>query len=260
MRYLFGFMCVLALGVMPMLGCSETTGDGGVGGSAGTGGTGGSAGSGGTATLTLLAMEFDEEEKRVPLLGVRVCETGTTNCAVTDASGPAILQLPADQETSYTQEKEGYGAELRADIIPAIVGSTVIPIMRPDAWLEDMYERVTSPYPMEATGTIFIQVAGGSSIDGSIPGATLDLIGTTGKAFYLDEDGNWSTDPTATTSSGGGGFVEVTPGEYQIQIGGAAENCRLIRAWPGDSENRIRLPVREGYETTARVDCDEAVP
>jgi hypothetical protein len=32
MRYLFGFMCVLALGVMPLVGCSETSGEGGAGG------------------------------------------------------------------------------------------------------------------------------------------------------------------------------------------------------------------------------------
>ena len=42
MRYLFGFLCVCALGVVPLVGCSETTGDGG------TGGVGGMAGSGGT--------------------------------------------------------------------------------------------------------------------------------------------------------------------------------------------------------------------
>jgi hypothetical protein len=38
MRYLFGFVCLLALAVM---GCSETSGTGGSGGSAGSGGTGG---------------------------------------------------------------------------------------------------------------------------------------------------------------------------------------------------------------------------
>jgi len=41
MRYLFGFLCVCALGVFPLVGCSETAGDGGSGGSAGNGGTGG---------------------------------------------------------------------------------------------------------------------------------------------------------------------------------------------------------------------------
>jgi hypothetical protein len=31
MRYLFGFLCVCALGVVPLVGCSETAGDGGSG-------------------------------------------------------------------------------------------------------------------------------------------------------------------------------------------------------------------------------------
>jgi hypothetical protein len=47
MRCLFGFMCVLALGVMPMVGCGETGDPGGNGGSAGVGGMGG-GGTGGT--------------------------------------------------------------------------------------------------------------------------------------------------------------------------------------------------------------------
>ncbi len=48
MRYLFGFLCMCALGVMPLVGCSETGGDGGSGGTAGSGGVGGSAGDGGS--------------------------------------------------------------------------------------------------------------------------------------------------------------------------------------------------------------------
>jgi hypothetical protein len=36
MRYLFGFLCVVALGVMAQVGCTETAGDGGSGGSGGT--------------------------------------------------------------------------------------------------------------------------------------------------------------------------------------------------------------------------------
>ncbi len=38
MRYLFGFLCVLALGVMPVVGCSES-GSGGMAGSGGQGRT-----------------------------------------------------------------------------------------------------------------------------------------------------------------------------------------------------------------------------
>jgi hypothetical protein len=51
MRYLFGFICVLALGVM---GCGETAGTGGSGGSAGTSGTGGDGGFAGGGGLERL--------------------------------------------------------------------------------------------------------------------------------------------------------------------------------------------------------------
>ncbi len=44
MRDFFGVLCVCALGVMPLVGCSDTTGEGGSGGSAGFGGVGGAGG------------------------------------------------------------------------------------------------------------------------------------------------------------------------------------------------------------------------
>jgi hypothetical protein len=44
MRFLLGLICIFALGVVPLVGCSETAGDGGTGGSAGSGGMGGTAG------------------------------------------------------------------------------------------------------------------------------------------------------------------------------------------------------------------------
>ena len=47
MRYLFGLLCVCALGMVLLVGCSETTGDGGSGGAGGDGGSGGMAGDGG---------------------------------------------------------------------------------------------------------------------------------------------------------------------------------------------------------------------
>ena len=47
MRYLYGFMCVLALGLAA---CGETTGTGGSAGDGGSGGDGGSAGMGGGGT------------------------------------------------------------------------------------------------------------------------------------------------------------------------------------------------------------------
>jgi len=57
MRHLFGFLCVCALGLMPLMGCSETSGEGGSGGSAGEGGSaGGNGGVGGGVTETVEEM------------------------------------------------------------------------------------------------------------------------------------------------------------------------------------------------------------
>ena len=249
MRYVFGFLCAIALGVVPLVGCNDTAGDGGSGGSAGTGGAGGAN----TATVTILASGFEVPQGSTgPLEGVQICETGTTNCVMTDADGIGELELPVDQESSFTLDKEGYGSYLASVVIPA-EGAIVARGMAPDARLEDMYGRVMSPYPPEGTGTTFIELR-------NVAGATFELVGTTGKAFYRDEEMNWSLDLTATTSDGSGGFVEVSPGEYQMDIGGTAENCVLLQGWPGDSENSVRVAVREGYLSTARLECDEVVP
>jgi hypothetical protein len=51
MRYLFGFLCVCTLSIMPVVGCSEMAGDGGSGGTAGSGGTGGGGGTGGSGGI-----------------------------------------------------------------------------------------------------------------------------------------------------------------------------------------------------------------
>ncbi|MBW2720562.1 MAG: hypothetical protein JRD94_19115 [Deltaproteobacteria bacterium] len=181
MRYLFGFLCSCALGLAPVVGCGETTGDGGSGGSAGNGGMGGDGGDGGanTATVIVHASGFEPPQGTTgPLEGVQVCETGTTNCVMT-----------GDQETSVTLDKEGRGSYLHSVIIPA-EGAIVTQGLALDARLEDMYGRVMSPYPPEGAGTAFVDLR-------NVAGATFELVGTTGKAFYRDEELNWSLDQDA---------------------------------------------------------------
>ena len=65
MRYFFGSLCVLALGVVSLVGCSETTGDGGTGGEGGmvgTGGTGGFDPLEGRGTVELVAEGYRRTE------------------------------------------------------------------------------------------------------------------------------------------------------------------------------------------------------
>jgi hypothetical protein len=157
----------------------------------------------------------------------------------------ATIEVPADQEIAYTVTKEGYMSFLVARVIP-VNGYQGVINGRTDRLATDLYDRVMSPYPMRGTGSILVIV--------SFEGATFDLVSATGKPFYIDEEGRWSLGFAATTSYGQGGFVEVSPGEHQVEFGGTARSCVPSGAWP-DVENSIRIPVREGYLTIASVRC-----
>ena len=75
MRYLFGFLCVCALGVVPLVGCNETTGDGGGGGSGGDGGMGG-GGSGGSS-LYLWCVQYPPQSTEFYGVSFTDANTGT---------------------------------------------------------------------------------------------------------------------------------------------------------------------------------------
>jgi len=255
MRNLLGFVCVCAVGVMPLVGCGDNNGGGGSGGSAGTGGTGGTGGVEMTS-VSFVVTGFDPVGGLTgPLEDVEICETDTDNCVMTDVDGAAALQVPLNQETSVTMEKDGFQSELLAALLteePPLFTNGLGTVAR----YESLHGLVESPYPMEGTGDIIA-----TWLDlGAFPGATLDLTEpATGKRFYYDEEGNWDADLTETTSyplGPKGGFTEVSPGVVQVAFGGTAEGCVPLVGWPGGVDNSVRVPVRAGYASEFVLSCD----
>ena len=194
----------------------------------------------------------------VPLDGVELCETGTAKCVTTDANGEATLYLPAG-ERSFTQTKEGYGSYLVPLVVPED-GLEHSSGMGSDATLESLYEDVMSPYPLEDMGRISIGIA--------FAGATFDLFDATAgelaaKTFYVEEGPTgqpiWRLDLAATITDQGGGFLDVSPGEYQVRFGGTAEECIPgPTGWPGVYLlNSVRFPVRAGHVTQVTVSCSQ---
>jgi hypothetical protein len=203
----------------------------------------------GTAPIVATVSSWDQgAEARVPLGGVQLCETNTTNCTVTYTSGLGVIQVPVGQEISYTLEKEGYASYLYADIVPQD-GSQPTFVMLTDELLAKQHARVMSLYPLEDKGEIAIE------LHPPFAGATFKLVDAAGKAYYVDEEPSWNADLTATTALGRGGFVEVSAGVFQIELGGTAQDCVPRLAWPSDAENSIEIPVQAGYRTFATVLC-----
>jgi len=200
-----------------------------------------------TAPLNLIVRDSGE-----PLEGVWVCESETENCEHSDASGRVTIELPIRLEISYTLEKEGYASFLTPDILGPNGSSYPRSLFTDDAMAEQ-HERVGAQYPMISKGSILIDTTRPPSA-----GVTFELVGATGTRFYMDEEGRWNPNLTETTLPvPRGGFVEVTPGEHHVRVGGTAIECDLRLAWPDDDEKglRLRLPVREGFVTRASVQC-----
>jgi hypothetical protein len=186
------------------------------------------------------------------LEGVELCEIDTTNCVVSDADGFASLELPADGETAYTAEREGYAPRLYTEVISEDSLPLMGLVMLPEQEVAEEHERVGSPYPMEGTGTVGIGIYPGFA------GVTFELLNATGTVWYLDEGFIWNTELTATTDvvDAFGGFTEVTPGVVEVKIGGtAAQGCTPTQGWPAEAANTMRVPVREGYTSFSTSAC-----
>jgi len=234
MHLLSRILWVCALAVLPLAACAEVTEE-----------------CPGTAPVTVRASVWPSGTT-VGLQGVELCETDTTNCVLTDANGEATLCLPFDVETSFTRRKEGYGSYLLALVIPRDGPALHLPLsMATEIRLAAQHNNVMARYPMVGTGMIALEVGP------RVAGATFDLFTAAGqKAFYTDEDLNWRLDLTATTDLGLGGFVEVSPGVHQVELGGTVEGCVPQRGWPGRFANSVRFPVLEGHLSDVLVACD----
>ncbi|MGD8606841.1 MAG: hypothetical protein PVH21_06080, partial [Myxococcales bacterium] len=241
------FVYVFSLGAMLLVGCGDSEGTGGSGGEAGTGGTN-------LTAVTVQANHWEVGGYVGPLEDVELCQVGTDYCVMSDSEGWATLQLPAGEEVAFTVEKEGFIKYLSAGVIPEAPLQFQFGMATNERGAL-VHELVMSPYPPEGTGDIVISCFGGVSL----PGATLELVGATGKGFYYDEEGYWDPDLTETTSRPGsgslGGFTEVAPGVVEVTWGGTAEGVPIFKGWPSEKENTMRVPVMAGYMSLEDLLC-----
>jgi len=206
MRYSFWFLCVCALGVMPVAGCGENGGTGGSAGSGGTGGTGGSPAVCGDGTVEGTEACDDMGESATcdddctlaecgdGVLNVTAgeeCDDGNTMAG--DGCGATCLLPPAAlfNGTYFYQALAGnfpvpagysWWGDLMADGVSEITGGTlswndgaggVLSDSAPEiAYTVDAARRMTWP------GGGAFNAQGGIASDGSV--ATMSSIGATG--------------------------------------------------------------------------------
>ena len=123
MRYLFGVLCVCALGVVPLVGCSETAGTGGSGGDGGGGGAGGDGGTGGSNSAVFPCNEQGINDAIALGGGPHTFDCVGAQTVVTEAEividndvvldGEGNLTVSGDEQHGVFQVLEGVTAALR---------------------------------------------------------------------------------------------------------------------------------------------------
>ena len=172
---------------------------------------------------------------------------------MTDANGQATIDVvvPADRRISYTYTKEGYLSVLYTDVVDETLFTDRSHWTLTDAQMKELSDAVMTPYPFEGTGSLVVSQG--------LSGATFELVGASGKAYYFDAQGVPSLDLTSTTINGQGGFAEVAPDEVEVRLGGTATNCTPLSAWPGSEANTLRMPIKVGFLSWSSMSCDATV-
>lgn len=187
----------------------------------------------------------------VPMEGVEICETDTSNCTLTDFQGLARLYLPVDEEISFTLIRDGYQSELQPYVVSS-VETTLGLNLGTEKRIQDQFEIAMASYPPRDTGMMVIS---------TVPpcdGATVEVFGSAGKGrvLYIGASSAWDLDLEATSAAGIASVIDLVPGEYRVEMRGSAGNCFPLTGWPSPFENSVRLPVKAGFFTDVRVGCD----
>ncbi len=265
---LFHWVVAFAVCALPLLGCSEEAGIVGEAGSGGngTGGMNGTGGSDATRGVGIRFTEVDSAGTSNNVEGVELCQADTDNCALSDAVGVALIDVPVDQEIAFTAEKEGYAPWIFGDVSNDDAELiTVRRIYTHEQMTEVMERQLGGSYPPTAGVVGLVRfpthMAGG---------VTFTAVGDTGNevgdSFYFDgATGEYGTEHAATGPYNGlgyllplgdGGFMSVTDGVQTFELGGSGDPCVVSWGWPGDAPTQMRVPVRAGYRTYGSWNCE----
>lgn len=204
MRYLVGFVAVMALGVVPLVGCSGTEG---TGGSGGDGGAGGSGGGGSMVTVTGQVRE-NSADGAVPgptVANAMVSVLGTSNTATTDEDGTFSIMAPIGTRLFLSEATGSWGGMLAEDVSPpGITGLAleVIPETLVDQTASDL--GVTADVSRGVVAVVFDHTR-------TVGGETAEIIEDTSELSFVFLAGEAQEGNTLFPGGGDVIFLNVDP-------------------------------------------------
>ncbi|HCH62939.1 MAG: hypothetical protein CL927_05670 [Deltaproteobacteria bacterium] len=188
---------------------------------------------------------------------VEICVEGTGDCAISDANGSYRVLADAEAEVQLVVTLDAH----RALLVPVQTGSDDAPLrplsLLPEA-LVDAQAGAVGATGDPALGQVVFSVSNGIAGDGiniADVVATMEPESGVG-AFYLGSSGLPDTALEATSSNGGGGWLDVNPGDAALRFGNLPAGCVPLYGWAGPDP--LRFSVRASHATVLRIECAEA--
>ena len=148
----------------------------------------------------------------------------------------------------------------RSLLVPVQTGSEDIALrplsLLPEA-LVDAQTSAVGATGDPALGQIVFSVSNGIAGDGvNVADVTAVLEPDSGVGpFYLSSTGLPVVELEATSSNGGGGWLDVTPGTAALRFENLPVGCVSLYGWAGPTP--LRFSTRAGHATVLRIECAE---
>ena len=212
-------------------------------------------------TIELSAVIKQATLQNDPWEGVEGCVADTDNCATSDSDGLLALDVAAssDVELVLTGDADfyphviGFGTGDSDDefaLNAALESNFKLQMDRVDVVLDTEIDRDKGFLLLNARNAR-------GDMDADVAGVTATISPDSGtQVLYSDEMGLISDD-TQTSSHGQVAVFELPIGSYTLTLSHATRTCTAWVSWPGDADNQVRVPIREGHVTQASAACPE---
>lgn len=190
-----------------------------------------------------------------PLNGVSVCLADTTICADSDVNGEYTLdEVPASSQVELTFVLAEHAA-LLAPITTQEEPLSLRPLSMLTEALMEAQMASTEATGSQDLGKLVFSVSNGISGDGqNVESVSVSLKPSGGVGpLYLGPVGLPNSSLTATSSNGGGVWLDLDPDQYEMAFAPLPDDCFTLYGW--DGANPLVIPVRSNHVSVARIEC-----
>ena len=195
-----------------------------------------------------------------PLTNVTVCIHGRSDlgCATSDAAGNYSLEIPADQDLSFTYERSDYWPMLVEARSPAEDWNTVDDMAMNSELEVGILLASANITPDSAKGHLLVSIFDSASVADAttVTDVSIAIDGGGGTIAYVTENNLMDTDLTGTTFRGGAVVINADPGVYTVTLSHPTLTCKPIYAIAGAQTGTFRATIIPVAVTWLNAYCD----